>query len=220
LKQRKSEDAGNYGVVTELVKEAIKMKMLEKTVSGNFVSEMLKKLLSVAMIMSVLILSTMMPQAATGEENYGPAKTIKKIRRELVTLPFYGVFDNLSFTYEDGIVTLLGEVVRPTTRKDAERRVEQVAGVEQVINKIKVLPLSTFDDRIRIATYRAVYSQPGLDRLSFQAQPPIRIIVDRGNITLEGVVASKADATRAYIAARGVPNAFTVTNNLRVEKKS
>jgi hyperosmotically inducible protein len=145
-------------------------------------------------------------------------KTLKKIRKELVTLPFYSVFDNLAFNYEDGVVTLYGQVSRPTLRKDAERVVERVAGVDQVINRIEVLPLSSFDDRIRLAVYRAIYRQPGLDRLAFQAVPPIHIIVKNGNVTLEGVVLNKGDATRAFIAANGVPNVFSVTNNLRVEK--
>jgi hyperosmotically inducible protein len=144
--------------------------------------------------------------------------TIRKIRKELVTLPFYGVFDNLVFKYEEGVVTLYGQVSRPTLKKDAERVVERVAGVDQVINKIEVLPLSGFDDRIRLAVYRAIYRQPGLDRLSLQAVPPIHIIVKNGNVTLEGVAPTKGDATRAFIAANGVSGVFSVTNNLRIEK--
>jgi hyperosmotically inducible protein len=146
-------------------------------------------------------------------------KTVKKIRKELVTLPFYGVFDNLAFKYEDGTVTLFGQVSRPTLRSDAKRVVERVAGVEEVINKIEVLPLSNFDNQIRLATYRAIYRQPGLDRLSLQAVPPIHIIVKNGNVTLEGVVLNKSDATRAFIAANGVPGVFSVKNNLRIEKE-
>lgn len=144
-------------------------------------------------------------------------RTMKKIRKELVTLPFYGVFDNLAFKYEDGTVTLFGQVSRPTLRKDAERVVERVNGVENVVNRIEVLPLSRFDDDIRVRVYRAIYRQPGLDRLAFQAVPPVHIIVKNGNVTLEGVVLNKGDATRAFIAANGVPNVFSVTNNLRIE---
>jgi hyperosmotically inducible protein len=152
------------------------------------------------------------------KKNIQPTKLDRKIRQELVTLPFYGVFDHLAYKHEDGVVTLYGQVVRPTTRKDAERSVERLEGVEEVVNKIEVLPLSRFDDRIRLATFRAVYSQPGIDRLALQAVPPIHIIVKRGHVTLEGVVANKGDAIRAYHAARGVPNVFSVTNNLHVEK--
>jgi len=141
-----------------------------------------------------------------------------KIRKELVTLPFFGVFDNLSFKIEENTVTLYGQVTRPSLKSSAERVVEKVSGVEEVINRIEVLPLSPMDDRIRIATYRAIYGQVGLDRLSLQANPPIHIIVKNGHVTLEGVVNSRSDSTRAFLAANGVPNVFSVTNKLRIER--
>lgn len=158
------------------------------------------------------------PVAANPDNAVTNANTVRKIRKELVTLPFYGVFDNLAFEYEGGVVTLYGQVSRPTLKKDAARVVERVTGVDQVVNKIEVLPLSNFDDRIRLAVYRAIYRQPGIDRLSFQAVPPIHIIVKNGNVTLEGVAPNKGDATRAFIAANGVPGVFSVKNNLRIEK--
>ena len=145
-------------------------------------------------------------------------KLEKKIRKELVTLPFFSVFDNLAFKVEDGTVTLFGQVSRPSLRKDAARVVERVTGVEEVVNQIEVLPLSNFDDRIRLATYRAIYRQPGLDRLSLMAVPPIHIVVKNGNVTLEGVVNNQGDSTRAYLAANGVSNVFSVKNNLRIER--
>lgn len=184
---------------------------------GQFLRRMTLSLMAAAML-AVLAFNPLlaMPVSSAGEAP--PAETLKKIRKELVTLPFYGVFDNLAYSYEDGVVTLVGQVVRPTTRSDAARRVERIPGVEQVINRIEVLPLSNFDNQVRLAAYRAIYRQPGLDRLSLQAVPPVHIIVKNGNITLEGVVPTEGDSIRAYIAARGVPNSFSVTNNLRVEK--
>ena len=170
-----------------------------------------------ASILTLMI--AVMPVAANPVDEAGQYdKTIKKIRKELVTLPFYSVFDNLSFKLEDGTVTLYGQVSRPSLKGDAKRVVQKVAGVEEVVNKIEVLPLSNFDDRIRLATFRAIYRQPGLDRLGLQAVPPIHIIVKNGNVTLEGVVPTKSDATRAFIAANGVFGVFSVTNNLRIEK--
>jgi hyperosmotically inducible protein len=171
-----------------------------------------------------MILALITSVAATGGVAANPnnaandANTVRKIRKELVKLPFYGVFDNLAFKYEEGVVTLYGQVSRPTLKKDAGRVVERLAGVDQVVNKIEVLPLSNFDDRIRVAVYRAIYRQPGLDRLSVQSVPPIHIIVKNGNVTLEGVAPNKGDATRAFIAANGVPGVFSVKNNLRIEK--
>jgi BON domain-containing protein len=168
-----------------------------------------------ALITSIAVVT---PVAANPDNAASNANTARKIRKELVTLPFYGVFDNLAFKYEEGVVTLYGQVSRPTLKKDAARVVERVAGVDQVINKIEVLPLSNFDDRIRMAVYRAIYRQPGIDRLAIQAVPPIHIIVKNGNVTLEGVAPNKGDAARAFIAANGVPGVFSVKNNLRIEK--
>jgi hyperosmotically inducible protein len=142
----------------------------------------------------------------------------KKIRKELVTLPYYNVFDNLAFKVDGGTVTLYGKVVRPSTRSDAEHRVARLAGVSRVVNKIEVLPLSSFDDSLRWRTYRAVFSTGGLWRYAMGANPSIHIIVDRGHVTLEGEVANQADAQLAYMAARSVPGSFSVTNNLRVEQ--
>jgi hyperosmotically inducible periplasmic protein len=183
--------------------------------------EMTKKILSVTLL-GVMAFASALPLAAKPAKpaEAGTVETMKKIRKELVTLPFYGVFDNLAYKYEDGVVTLYGQVVRPTTKSGAERVVSRVPGVEQVVNKIEVLPLSSFDDRIRLATYRAIYRQPGLDRLALQAVPPVHIIVRNGHVTLEGVVPTEGDAIRAYVAANGVSNVFSVTNNLRVERRN
>src|ERR1700676_3899342 len=141
----------------------------------------------------------------------------REVRHELVTLPFYGVFDNLAFKVNGGTVTLIGQVSRPTLKTDAERAVERIEGVERVINRIEVLPLSPYDDRIRLATYRAIYGHTALNRYALQAIPPIHIIVKNGNVTLEGVVANEGDRNIADIRARSVPGVFSVTNNLRVE---
>ena len=116
----------------------------------------------------------------------------KKIRKELVTLPYYGVFDNLAFRVDGGTVTLYGKVVRPTTKSDAAQRVARLAGVNRVVNKIDVLPLSSFDDSLRRRTYRAVFGTAGLSRYAMGANPSIHIVVDRGRVTLEGVEIGRA----------------------------
>ena len=145
--------------------------------------------------------------------------TQKAIRKKLVTLPYYGVFDNLAYKLEGSTVVLYGQVVQPSTRKDAERRVKKIEGIEQVVNKIEVLPLSQFDDRIRVRAFRALFRTAGLARYGQGVNPSIHIIVNRGHITLEGIVANKTDRNLAYIAVNGVPDVFSVTNNLRLEEK-
>ena len=144
----------------------------------------------------------------------------REVRHELVMLPYYGVFDNLAFRVDGSTVTLLGQVARPTLKSSAERVVKDIEGVEKVVNQIEVLPLSPNDNQIRMATYRAIYGHTALNRYGLQAVPPIHIIVKNGNITLEGVVANEGDKNIANIQARGVPGAFSVTNNLRVEQQS
>ena len=140
-----------------------------------------------------------------------------KVRHELVTLPYYGIFDNLAYSIDGGNVTLYGEVVRPSTRSDAERRVKRIAGVTRVVNNIRVLPLSRFDDDIRRATYRSIARMGGLYRYLQGTNPSLHIVVDRGHVTLEGVVSGSGDRNLAYMAANRVPGVFSVKNNLRVE---
>jgi hyperosmotically inducible protein len=158
----------------------------------------------------------------TRQEGSIPARAVERIQREVLhelrLLPYYSVFDNLEYEVKGYEVDLFGQVVRPTLKSDAEAVVKRIEGVEKVVNKIEVLPLSPNDDRIRRAVYRAVYSRPGLDRYALQAVPPIHIIVKNGNVTLVGVVASEMDKNLANIAANGVPGVFSVTNKLRVEK--
>lgn len=144
----------------------------------------------------------------------------EQIRKQLVTLPYYGVFDNLAYKIDGNTVTLYGQVVRPTTQKDAARRVAKLDGVGDVINNIEVLPLSSFDDSIRFRTVRAISSYGALYRYFQGANPSLHVIVKNGRVTLEGVVANKSDANLARIAANGVPGVFSVTNNLMVEREA
>ncbi|MDP2998433.1 MAG: BON domain-containing protein [Bryobacterales bacterium] len=141
-----------------------------------------------------------------------------QVRHELVTLPFYNVFDNLTFRIDGGTVTLAGQVNRPTLKSDAEAVVRHVAGVREVKNEIEVLPLSGFDSRIRLSVLRAVYGSSVLNRYAMGAQPSIHIIVKDGNVTLEGVVSTQMDRNVAFLAANGVFGVFSVTNNLRVDR--
>jgi len=141
----------------------------------------------------------------------------REVRHELVMLPYYGVFDNLAYKVDGRTVTLMGQVTRPTLKSDAENVVKDIEGVEKVENRIQVLPLSSMDDGVRIAVYRAIYGYAGLDRYGLQAVPSIHIIVANGKVDLEGVVATEADKNMAGIRANGVSGVFSVTNNLQVE---
>jgi hyperosmotically inducible protein len=148
-------------------------------------------------------------------------RIVREVRHELVTLPYYGVFDWLTYQVQnDGIVILQGQVVRPSTKSDAEGRVKDIDGVRGVVNQIEVLPNSPSDDRLRLALYRAIYGfNSPLFHYATQSVPSIHIIVDRGRVTLRGVAANKNDANLAYIRARGVPGSFNVSNELSIENE-
>jgi hyperosmotically inducible periplasmic protein len=151
-------------------------------------------------------------------QSFDQQQVSKRVRKELVTLPYYGVFDNLAYKVEGDTVTLYGQVVRPSTRSDAARRVAKIKGVQRVVNNIEVLPLSGFDDDIRVQAYRAIFNTGGLYRYAMGANPSVHIVVNRGHLTLEGVVANRMDKQLAEFAARGIPGVFSVTNNLIAER--
>ncbi len=173
--------------------------------------------LMILLVLGVLAISAGVASAASPPEQ---GRTMEKVRKELVTLPYYGVFDNLEYKVDGDTVTLFGQVRNPTTRRDAERRVARIEGIDRVVNKIEVLPVSSFDDSIRVRTYRAVFRSGSLYRYAMSANPSIHIVVKNGRVTLEGVVSSQMDSQLAYMAARGVPGVFEVNNNLRVQGRS
>ena len=172
------------------------------------------------------------------------------IRKQLLQLPYYGVFDFLAFGYDKGAVTLVGYAYRPTLKDDAERAVKRAPGVDTVINKIEVLPVSPTDDDLRWKTYYAIYDDPLLSRYApgggtlwghshaFGAgglgrfgpaefagmEPagdyPIHIVVKKGHIKLLGVVDSDTDKQMAGVKASQVPGAFGVENELMVDTEN
>jgi len=146
----------------------------------------------------------------------------EEVRHQLVTLPYYTVFDWLQAQVKpDGTVTLMGEVTRPTTKDDAESRVKKLEGASRVVNNIEVLPLSPMDDQLRVALYRTIFRfDSPLFRYGTQSVPPIHIIVKNGRVTLKGTVLNQGDSQIAYMAARGVPGTFEVKNELQIEQQA
>ena len=154
--------------------------------------------------------------ASVGSINGSPIGD--QVRHELVTLPWYGVFDNLEYQVNGSEVILSGQVVSEhgNTKNDAENAVKRINGVTKVVNNIQVLPPLPFDNQIRRAEYRAIFSQSTLGRYSMGAIPQIHIVVNGGHVTLEGMVMNEMDRNIAGIVANSVPNVFSVTNNLRI----
>ena len=177
----------------------------------------MRKIKSTLLAIAAVLALAITPAIAQANNDASNPQLAKKVRRELVTLPYYGVFDNLAYSINGSTVTLYGEVVRPTTKSGAEKRVQKLAGVRRVVHNIRVLPLSRFDDNIRNATYRSIAQMGGLYRYLQGANPSLHIVVDGGHVTLEGVVANSSDRALANMAARRVSGAFSVKNNLRIE---
>jgi osmotically-inducible protein OsmY len=147
------------------------------------------------------------------------ARTLEEsVRHELVMLPYFNVFDDISFRVDNGTVTLFGSVHDPVVKRDAESAIKHLEGVSQVNDQIEVQPLSSFDNRVRLQTYFAIYGYGPLQRYGLGTQPPIRILVNNGHVTLAGVVANQGDKNLAFIRANGVPGVFSVTNDLRIER--
>lgn len=181
-------------------------KVLETGVLG-----VCRKATGLAVMATLLASPSLLPASKT------PKTLEEQVRHELVMLPYYSVFDELSFQVNGNAVTVMGRVTRPVLKSAAENVVKRIPGVASVDSKIEVLPLSRFDDRIRLAELRAVYGNSALFRYNLGAIAPIRIIVRNGHVTLEGVVANQMDKTVAGIAASGVAGVFSVTNNLQVK---
>jgi hyperosmotically inducible periplasmic protein len=145
-------------------------------------------------------------------------RIVREVRHELLMLPYVGVFDYLAYNVNGYEVTLIGQVVRPVTRSDAENAVKHVEGVEKVNNQIEVLPPSPMDDRLRMRLFRAIYGYPALQKYDLGVQKPIRIVVKGGRVSLEGVVDNEGDKNLAGLRANTVSGIFSVTNNLQVAK--
>lgn len=151
-----------------------------------------------------------------GSANY-EAWLHREVRHQLMLLPWYTVFDQLAYSVNGYTVTLTGAVVNPTLKSDAQNAVKHIEGVEKVVNQIQILPDSPMDNQIRRAEYRKIYSQPSLSRYGIGNLQSIHILVDNGHVTLTGYVDSEADKNMAGIQANGVPNVFSVKNDLLVQ---
>jgi hyperosmotically inducible protein len=175
---------------------------------------------AITLLASCFFLACLSAAAQDAQRDQLSAKSQERITREvrhqLLMLPYLGVFDYLAYKVDGDTVTLLGQVVRPSLKPDAENVVKRIEGVEKVDNQIEVLPPSSMDDRLRIRLFRAIYQYPPLQKYELGVQKPIRIIVKNGRATLEGVVDSESDKNLVGVRANGVSGLFSVSNNLQV----
>lgn len=142
------------------------------------------------------------------------AQLFRAVQQEVLKYPFFSVFDSVHASVRDGVVELTGKVTMPYKPGGIERRVVKVPGVTRVINRIDVLPVSQFDDSLRVGIARALYSSPHFVGYGLGANPPIHIIVEHGRVTLEGVVNNEVDRRIAESIASTF-GAFRMTSELK-----
>jgi hyperosmotically inducible protein len=172
----------------------------------------MRQLLAIGMCFGFVVADQQLAQAAP------PVSLEDQVRHELLQLPYYGVFDYLQFAVDGTTVTLSGQARSYVLRRDALSSIKHLAGVTTVKDEIEVLPLSPFDDRIRVRLFESLYRDSALNRYRLiRVQPPISIIVSGGNITLKGIVDSEMDKNVIYDRAREVREAFSVTNELKIQ---
>lgn len=141
----------------------------------------------------------------------------QKVYKKILITPDYEVFDNIKFKVEGSTVTLYGKVYSLGLKGRVENRVKRIDGVKNVVNNIENLPPSSFDNRIRRQLVREFARGGSLYRYLQGPQPSVRLIVENGAVSLEGVVANRGDYNLANILTRGIPGVFKVENNLAIE---
>lgn len=141
-----------------------------------------------------------------------------KVTHEIRMYPRYSLWDNIDVRVDNGNVELMGQVSQPYKKADLQRIIAGIPGVKSTTNDLRVLPLSPFDDQLRIQVARAIFRDPVLSRYSMEPVPSIHIIVDNGHVTLEGIVSSETERNLAGMRANAAGLSFgPVQNHLRVE---
>jgi len=150
-------------------------------------------------------------------EDVTPSQIVEEARKDIVTYPFYTIFDNVMLEAQGHTLIVSGQVSQPFKKADIGRFLTYVKGVAELQNNLEVLPTSNYDDELRLAVARAIYNDPYFIHYRDQTLPPIHIIVKNGNVTLDGVVANQMDRVKAENDARFAATFFSLADNLRIE---
>jgi hyperosmotically inducible periplasmic protein len=168
---------------------------------------------TLAAAMVVVVSGTALAQAQAERKDF---QVFKDIAQQVVSYPRFTVFDDVTGSVDHGVVTLKGKVTMPYKADEIAGRVSRVAGVRQVRNEIRVLPVSFFDDDLRYRIARAIYGNPAFWQYAAMANPPIHIVVENGRVTLTGVVNSNVERMLARSLACSF-GAFSIQNELKTD---
>ena len=175
---------------------------------------MTKKLTAAAA--GILLTANIAVAAPTGGLERKDFQIFKDVASSVERYTRFTIFDDVNAQVKDGVVTLTGRVTMPYKRDEIGRRIAGVEGVREVRNEIETLPVSQFDDELRYRIARAIYGNSNFWNYAIMANPPIHIVVQRGRVTLTGVVGSEVDRMLARSLASGF-GAFSVTNDLKTD---
>ena len=165
------------------------------------------------LIATMMLVAVSAPAFAVDSDNL---QMFRAVQKQVLQYPHFTIFDNVNVQVDGGAVKLTGKVTFDYKRDDLERRVRQVAGVQRIDNQLQVLPVSQFDDELRVGLAQAIYSNPAFRAFASMVNPPIHIIVENGHVTLDGVVLNEVDRAIARSIAAGFPS-FSFTNGLKTE---
>ncbi|HZM96950.1 MAG TPA: BON domain-containing protein [Vicinamibacterales bacterium] len=190
----------------------------------------------------VVVGALMITSVGAGAQSVSARETTQSVQRALERLPYYGVFDFMAFNVERGTVTLTGYAYHGSLKNAAESATRRVSGVDEIANRVELLPASQNDDRIRWATFYRIYTDAFLSRYAPGGPDQIRreiydsrrfpgmhqplgmyaihIVVRNGHTTLFGVVDNTGDRQIAEMRAREVTGVFSVENEIEVAKKA
>jgi Predicted periplasmic or secreted lipoprotein len=179
--------------------------------------KLIKLFLAMSLVLGVI---SVVPSFGQSFTSAGSTRAIEdQVRRKILRLPRYEIFDAIGYQVNGDTVTLNGKVRNAVNRKDAERSVAKIPGVNHVVNNIEILPLGSFDDSIRVRLYQTLSRSGGLSRYLWPNNPSVRLIVDGGHVSLEGFVSNRGDYNTMNILAHGVSGVFSVSNNLIIDKE-
>ena len=176
---------------------------------------LLLTLLTVLTLLVLLLPVAAVQASASDRPNF---LVFRDVSRQVNGYAWFTIFDSVHVGLDAGVVTLTGKVTMPFKADEIAKRVARVHGVRAVRNRLEVLPVSQFDTGLRMGLARALFAHPALAQYALGANPPIHIIVERGRITLDGVVNSHADRLIATAVARSFTS-FGVTNNLKTDEE-
>lgn len=176
----------------------------------------IRPLLTSLMLVALVAAPAFAAPGPQAQDERKDLQIFKDVSNTVLRYTRFTIFDDVGASIDQGVITLTGKVTMPFKRDDIENRVAKVPGVKRVINGITVLPVSIYDDELRYRIARAIYGNSAFWQYATMTNPPIHVIVDRGQVTLTGVVNNEVERMLARSLASGF-GGFSITSELKTD---